>query len=151
MSPLLQQIALHLKDHDARVIGGIAAGSLALGVLLRRALSPRRLAPEELERRRREHLSNAGRITVGVILESHTPSDAESTSGLPELLVYSYRIAGVTYQCVQDVSRLRERIPGLHPGESIVDQPVQVRYDPSSPGNSILVSETWTGLWTRKH
>ena len=28
-----------------------------------------------------------------------------------------------------------------------IDQSVQVRYDPRNPGNSIIVSETRTGLW----
>jgi hypothetical protein len=149
VSSFLQQIALHLRDHDAQVMGEIAAGSLSLALLLRRVFGPGRPPAEELERRRREHLANTGRTTIGVIVESHTLSGQENTAAPPEILVYSYRIAGVTYQCVQDVSRLRDRIPLLHADQSIVDQPVQVRYDPSSPGNSILLSETWNGLWRR--
>jgi hypothetical protein len=60
----------------------------------------------------------------------------------PEVLVYSYQFAGVTYNCAQDVSRLSDRVGGYR-----LDQPVQVRYDPRNPGNSIIVAEDWTGLW----
>ena len=30
-----------------------------------------------------------------------------------------------------------------------LDQPISLRYDPRHPGNSILASETWSGLWQR--
>ena len=60
------------------------------------------------------------------------------------MLVYSYSVAGLTYNCAQDVSTLPNEVIGFR-----IDQPVQVRYHPRNPGNSIIVSETWTGLWLR--
>ena len=59
----------------------------------------------------------------------------------PDLLLFRYRIAGVTYDCGQDVTMLAEQTAGYR-----LDQPVQVRYDPRNPGNSIIVSEEWSGL-----
>jgi hypothetical protein len=96
------------------------------------------------ERRRREELARSGRITDGVIVDARTLSGEDSTSPTPEVLMYSYRLAGVTYNCAQDVSKLAEQIVGFR-----IDQSVQIRYDPRNPGNSILVAETWTGLWLR--
>jgi hypothetical protein len=103
-----------------------------------------RPSPEEVERRRRERLATTGRITDGVIVDARTLSGEDSVSPTPEVLVYSYRLAGVTYNCAQDVSRLPEQVRGFR-----IDQPVQVRYDQRNPGNSVLVSESWTGLWQK--
>jgi hypothetical protein len=61
------------------------------------------------------------------------------------VLIYSYRLAGVTYDCAQDVSKLPERVTGWR-----LDQPLQVRYDPRNPGNSVVVAETWSGLWQER-
>ena len=97
---------------------------------------------DELERRRRERLAKWGRITDGSLLDARTLDNEESSSATPEVLVYRYRIAGVVYECAQDVSRLDEGLRGCHVGSA-----VQVRYDPRHPGDSIVVAESWTGLW----
>jgi hypothetical protein len=59
----------------------------------------------------------------------------------PEMIVYVYRIAGVTYECAQDVTMLPELVYGVR-----TDLPIQVRYAPQNPANSIVVAETWSGL-----
>lgn len=128
---------------DPRVAGGVAAGIVVVAGAAWLIIRARRPSPEELERRRREKLSASGRITDGYILDARTLDGQESIAPSPEVLVYSYRLAGVTYNCAQDVSRLPEQVKGFR-----LDQPVQVRYDPRNPGNSVLVSETWSGLWT---
>jgi hypothetical protein len=79
-----------------------------------------------------------------VILDARTLNNEDSVSPTPEVLVYSYSLAGLTYNCAQDVSSLPDRVLGYR-----IDQSVQVRYDPRNPGNSILLSETWSGLWMR--
>ncbi len=104
----------------------------------------RRPSAEELERRRREYLTLQGRITDGHILDARTLAGEETTEPTPEVLVYSYRLAGVVYNCAQDVSMLSEQVRNYR-----IDQPINVRYDPRHPGNSILVSETWSGLWQK--
>ena len=143
MIPPLPNTLHWLAQRHPRALGASGAAALALTgaglyLLLRRTPSP-----EELERRRREALATTGRITDGHLVDARTLSGEECHSETPELLVYSYELAGVTYECAQDVSLLPERVRGFRP-----DQPVQVRYDPRHPGNSIVVAESWSGLRT---
>ncbi len=142
VKPSLQHVVHLLQSRDPQMLGSIAGGVVAVvgGVLL--VLHLRRPSPEEVERRRREELAKNGRITDGVIVDARTLSGEDSVSPTPEVLMYSYRLAGVTYNCAQDVSRLPERVVGYR-----IDQSVQIKYDPRNPGNSILVSESWTGMW----
>ena len=49
--------------------------------------------------------------------------------------------AGVTYEGAQDVSPLAEHLRHVR-----LDLPIQVRFDPRSPADSIVVAESWTGL-----
>ncbi|MFP5266525.1 MAG: DUF3592 domain-containing protein [Acidobacteriota bacterium] len=134
-----------MRHQDPRIVGGVgAAAALAAGGLWF-YVTARRPSAEQIERRRREQLTLTGRITDGVILDARTLSNEDSISPTPEVLVYSYSLGGLTYHCAQDVSNLPEQVLGFR-----IDQPVQVRYDPRNPGNSILVSETWSGLWLRR-
>jgi hypothetical protein len=135
-----------LHHHDPRVIGGIVVAAILIAVLLWLYARSRRPSAEELERRRRHYLAAFGRITDGVILDTRTLSGEETTSPTPEVLVFGYSFAGVTYNCAQDVSGFPDLVAGIR-----LDQAVQVRYDPRNPGNSILVAEEWTGLWLRGH
>jgi hypothetical protein len=123
--------------------------------------------PEEVERRRREYLSRVGRIVEGEILEIRespaTPpagkslhkadgSPARASNGqgggngansVRSLVCYTYSISGVTYETAQDVTGFEERAC-LH---SVINgQPASVKYDPQSPGNSMLIAEDWSGL-----
>jgi hypothetical protein len=151
LKPILQHLA-HLLRHylqspalrkqDPRLIGGIAAAVIVVAGLIWWYVVSHRVPAEEIERRRREFLTLTGRITDGVILDARTLGNEDSVSPTPEVLVYSYSLAGLTYNCAQDVSSLPNQVIGFR-----IDQPVQVRYDPRNPGNSIIVSETWTGLW----
>ena len=130
--------------HHPRITASLAAGLILLVAGIWWFAVSRRPSAEELERRRREHLAIPGRITDGFILDARTLDGEDSLEPAPEVLVYSYRLAGVTYNCAQDVSMLSEKVLGYR-----LDQPISVRYDPRHPGNSILVSETWSGLWQR--
>ncbi len=138
----------HLKQlfhqRDPRLIAVVLLGLLLLGIFVWLFIRWRGPSPEEIERRRRERVAIMGRICDGVIVDARTLNGEDSISPTPEVLVYSYRLAGVTYNCAQDVSRLSERVVGFR-----IDQPIQVRYDPRNPGNSILVSESWSGLWQK--
>lgn len=139
---LVQHLTHVIREHDLRVAGCIAAGAVVLGVAAWVIVRLRRPSAEEIERRRRDHLATTGRITDGVLIDARTLGGEESTSPTPEVLIYSYRLAGVTYDCAQDVSTLPEKVRGWR-----LDQPVQVRYDPRNPGNSLVVAEGWSGLW----
>ncbi len=143
MIPIRSQLTqlLHQRDPDLlAVIGVLLTVIVATWIVIR----VRRPSAEEIERRRRERLALTGRITDGVIVDAKNLSGEDSVSPTPEVLVYSYRLAGVTYNCAQDVSRLADRVLGFR-----LDQPIQIRYDPRNPGNSILVSESWSGLWQK--
>ncbi len=145
MKPLLQRLAEQLHNRDPRLLAGIAAVFVVLVAIVWLIIYLRRPSPDEIERRRREHLARTGRITDGVILDARTLSGDDSISSTPDVLVYSYRLAGVTYNCAQDVRNLPDQVHGFR-----IDQPVQLRYDPRNPGNSIIVSESWTGLWQQR-
>ena len=93
------------------------------------------------EQERRLWLSQAGRLTIGTALDvQELPDD---NSHLQQLLIYRYDIAGVAYEASQDVTHLRQFID-VH--SCRLGLPASVRYDPHNPGNSIVISETWSGL-----
>ena len=102
-------------------------------------LRPRRVSAEEMELRRRQQLAASGRIIDGVVVDA--PHGDEPLEGAPTLIAYRYRIAGVIYECSQDVSALQAEIVDFR-----VDLPVSIKYDPRNPANSIVVSESWSGL-----
>lgn len=140
--PLAQNLTLLLHGCDPRVAGTVAVGVAIAGVSLWMASRRKKPTQEEIERRRRDQLATSGRITDGVLIDARTLSGEASNAITPEVLIYSYRLAGVTYDCAQDVSTLPDRVRNWK-----LDQPLQVRYDPRNPGNSLVVAESWSGLW----
>jgi hypothetical protein len=137
-----QQNFTHPGMDSLRIYGLIAAGSaMVLGAyaLLRRKTK----SPAELERERRLWLDGVGRITDGTVIDVQELAAAESQRAPATLLIYKYDVAGVSYECSQDVTHLRQWINlhscrlGLH---------TSVKYDPQNPGNSLVISESWMGL-----
>ncbi|QMV18921.1 hypothetical protein GOB94_09715 [Granulicella sp. 5B5] len=141
MTSTVDHLKQLLHDRDPRLIAAVLLSVLVLGLLVWLFIRWRRPTAEEIEHYRRERVAIMGRICDGVIVDARTLNGEDSFSPTPEVLVYSYRLAGVTYNCAQDVSHLADRVLGFR-----IDQPIQVRYDPRNPGNSILVSESWSGL-----
>ena len=143
--------ALHLApDRIGAVLFGIAA---VTGVSLY-VYFHRKPDPEEVERLRREFLAERGRITDATLIDNTLNQRAGRRSAdenpdvfadriepPPSVLHYQYRVAGVGYESMQDVSGLTEHVRNFR-----IDLPIQVRYDPHNPGNSIVVAETWSGL-----
>jgi hypothetical protein len=128
-------------------VGVITAAGVASYVLTRR-----KPTPEEIERERRDFLARSGRITDGTIMDtmimetrststSETSTQPEGSAPTPDIIVYNYRIAGVTYECAQDVTTLADYVHNIR-----TDLPIQVRYAPHNPANSIVVAESWSGL-----
>jgi hypothetical protein len=124
-----------------RLYGLVTAGVGTLVgayVLLRR--KPK--TANEIERERRTWLEGTGRITDGTVIDVQELA-AASNHHAAILLIYKYDVAGVSYECSQDVTYLRHWINlhscrlGLH---------TSVKYDPHNPGNSLVVSEGWMGL-----
>jgi hypothetical protein len=95
---------------------------------------------DDLERERRAWLEQVGRITDGTVIDVQEHATERRSS---ILLIYQYDIAGVSYECSQDVTYLRPMI-NLH--SCRLGLPTSVRYDPQNPGNSMVVSEKWMGL-----
>jgi len=120
---------------DSAIMAGTVAAAAVMAGAAYYALRRRRPSWAELERLRRGRLAQHGRIVDGTLLDV-SPSEQEPTA-----LRYEYHIAGVSYECVQDVSSLSDRL-----GELRLDFPVLVRYDRANPADSIVVAEDWTGL-----
>lgn len=118
------------------VIGGAAL--LAAYALLRRKSK----TPDDLERARRTWLESTGRITDGTVIDVQELA-ASGKHHTAIMLIYHYDVAGVSYECSQDVTYLRHWI-NLH--SCRLGLPTSVKYDPQNPGNSLVVSENWMGL-----
>lgn len=133
---------LSFRDHQ--VIGIVAAVGLCIGGAVAWSSSRKRPTEEELERQRRQHLVKIGRIIDGTLMDISEVAPAESgrADGM-QLILYKYEIAGVVYECSQDVTHLKDHV-NIH--NCRLSFPCSVRYDPRRPTNSILVAETWTGL-----
>jgi hypothetical protein len=96
---------------------------------------------DDLEKQRRQWLERIGRITDGTVIDVQETNPTENRTMI--LLIYQYDVAGVSYECSQDVTYLRPMI-NLH--SCRLGLPTSVRYDPQNPGNSMVVSENWMGL-----
>lgn len=120
-----------------------AFGLFGAGVLLAAYFLVRRKPKpsEELEKERRVFLDQVGRITDGTVIDVQELQSAERK--FSTLLIYQYDVAGVSYECSQDVTYLRPLI-NLH--SCRLGLPTSVRFDPHNPGNSIVISERWMGL-----
>jgi hypothetical protein len=95
------------------------------------------------EHERRLRISQAGRITDGTILDAQEHPSPDPAKEPAQLLVYTYNVAGVQYECSQDISYLRQFVD-LH--SCRLGLPASVKYDSQNPGNSIVISEEWSGL-----
>lgn len=122
-----------------KLLTGMAFAIAGAAAVTSYVLTRKVLSPEEIERERRELLAATGRIVDGSITETQWAGDVAGP--VPNTLIYRYRASGVTYECAQDVSPLREHVRNVR-----IDLPVQVRIDPRNPGNSIVVAESWSGL-----
>jgi hypothetical protein len=119
----------------------VALGAAGLLVAAGAWARSRRKTPEQLERERRLRISGIGRITDGTVVDVNEMDT--NGSGELQLLIYHYDVAGVSYEASQDVSSLRHLVD-LHSCRSGLM--TSVKYDPSNPSNSIVISENWTGL-----
>ena len=126
---------------------------MAIAALVVAVLRRSHPSPEAIEQARRARLAHTGRITDGSLVDITTldGSFLEGASRFqnhptgPEMLLFHYRIAGVAYEAVQDVSALTDKVRGLR-----IDLPIQVRYDHNNPADSIVVAEDWSGLQIRQ-
>ena len=130
-----------LHNLNPWVIGAGLAVLACLAALVFWFYLRKRPTVQELERVRRQFLVQSGRIVDGMLLDV-CQVDAEDGRTLT-MLLFSYRIAGVDYECSQDVTDMREVVDTAQVRAGF---PCSVRYQPGNPQNSIVVAELWTGL-----
>jgi len=118
------------------LVGGVAFGIAGYALLRRRSKSA-----ATIERERRDLLGEIGRITDGTVLD--VQELVEDPQRPATLLIYHYDVAGVSYEASQDVTYLRQWI---NLQSCRLGVPTSIRYDPANPGNSMVVSERWSGL-----
>ncbi|MGA3135938.1 MAG: hypothetical protein ABSC88_08105 [Terracidiphilus sp.] len=133
----------------------IASGSAFLAAVCAVSLwliFRKRPTPDELERARRLFLEQSGRLVDGMLLdicEVEAPANApskskeEPASRTLTMLMYSYHIGGVNYECSQDITAL---LGVVDASQVRAGFPCTARYQPGNPQNSIVVAEDWSGL-----
>ena len=123
----------------AGIATAIVAAATAAWLVLRK-----RPSADEVEQARRKFLVQSGRLVDGMLLDVYAV-DAKDGRTLT-MLLFSYRIAGVDYECSQDITAMRDVV---NASEVRAGFPCTVRYQPGNPYNSIVVGEGWTGLRER--
>ena len=118
----------------------ILLSAVALLIFGVRLLLARRPAPIDPELSRRQHLSLTGRLTDGIVSDAQ---DFEEADWERTILIYSYVVGGVEYECSQDITHLRQ-FADLH--SCRLGQPATIKYETNNPGDSIVLSEEWKGL-----
>jgi hypothetical protein len=118
-------------------LGGATVAAVGLSFLFR----GKKKTPADREYERRMWITQRGRITDGNVMDVHEP-DPNGNEPI-QLLIYTYDVAGVTYEASQDVTYLRQFID-VH--SCRLGLPTSIKYDPQNPGNSIVISEEWSGL-----
>ncbi len=89
-------------------------------------LNGHKKTPEQRETLRRQRISAQGRITDGTVLDVQ---EYDSGTGAPvQMVIYTYDVAGVQYECSQDVTHLRQLLD-LHSRR--IGVATSVKYDPA--------------------
>jgi hypothetical protein len=131
---------IQISKSGWEIAGGLASAA-GLGAAIVWLFIRKRPTEEELEQRRRLFLVQSGRISDGMLLDISelTGHDGRDLT----MLLFSYRIGGVDYECSQDITAMRSIVD---PAAVRVGFPCSVRYQPGNPQNSIVVAEGWSGL-----
>jgi hypothetical protein len=122
-----------------------AAGTLVMGAAGVWLILRKRPTAEEIERARRQFLAQSGRLVDGMLLdicEVEAPAKHDAGRTLT-MLLFSYRIGGVDYECSQDITAMSGVVDAAQVRAGF---PCSVRYQPGNPHNSIVVAEEWSGL-----
>jgi len=126
--------------NSLRALPYAAAGLAAIGIAVGYWLYGKRKTPQQIEQERRTRINTTGRITDGTVIDAQ---EHEQDGKPAQFLIYQYDVGGVSYEASQDVTYLRPYVD-LH--SCRIGLPASVKYDPANPGNSIVISEEWSGL-----
>ncbi len=129
-------VVINLRIYSVAA-AALAVASVGVGWLLR----GRRRTPEERERQRRTWLTASGRITDGTVTD--VQEIGADGHGAVQVVIYAYDVSGVSYEASQDVTHLRQFLD-IH--SCRLGLPASIKYDPQNPGNSIVISEKWSGI-----
>lgn len=114
-----------------QVAGLLLMALVLIGAAVRIGYNKRN-SPERREQRRRLFVNREGRLGDAFIIDV-----------IEDTLVYQYEINGVAYTVSQDVSTLRQFLPGGF--DRLIGQ-VAMKYTQRNPANSIVLCEVWSGL-----
>lgn len=117
---------------------GAAAAIVGYALLSR---NPKR-SGDLMELERRTQLTHGGRIIEGTVIDVQEIEESPTQQQMV-LLIYTYDVAGVSYEASQDVTHLRQFIDLYSCRLGLL---ASIKYDPHNPGDSIVISETWSGL-----
>jgi len=120
------------------LVFGVVAAVVGYALLARK----NKKTEQQVERERRATLTRGGRIIDGNVIDVLELEEDKSGRQMI-LLIYTYDVAGVTYEASQDVTCLRQFVD-LY--SCRLGLPASVKCDPHNPGDSIVISETWSGL-----
>ena len=126
---------------SVRLYAAIGGAVVIAGLGLLHLATRRKKSHADYERERREFLDRGGRIIDGTVIDVAELNPDEPNA--QQLLIYNYDVAGVQYEASQDVTRLRQFID-LY--SCRLGLPASMKYDPHNPGDSIVISESWSGL-----
>jgi hypothetical protein len=115
---------------ETLVVGALSLLAVVVGVYI---LVRMRRKPKDKEKRRRLEVNSNGRLGDATILEIRD-----------DAIFYEYSVRGMTYTAAQDISKLRELIPG--DPQRLIGRPASLKYSYQNPANSILLCEEWSGL-----
>ena len=130
-----------LLHRDAWEIAAWITAIASLAAIAAWLVLRKRPTAEELELARREFLVQSGRLVDGMLLDSYQVQAGDGRT--LNMLLFNYRIAGVDYECSQDITLLGAQV---NADEVRAGFPCSVRYQPGNPHNSIVVAEGWSGL-----
>jgi hypothetical protein len=131
---------IQLNASAWEIATGVGVFALAAVTILWLILRKKPTAAE-IEKARRAFLVQSGRLVDGMLLDI-CEVEAEDGRNLT-MLLFSYRIGGVDYECSQDITDMAEVVDAAQVRAGF---PCTVRYQPGNPQNSIVVAEGWTGL-----
>ncbi len=94
-----------LNKYEWEIAAWLTA-SAALTAIAAWLVFRKRPSAEEVERARRQFLVQSGRIVDGMLLDIYDMA-AEDGRTLT-MLLFNYRIAGVDYECSQDITAMRD-------------------------------------------
>src|SRR6202050_3258286 len=115
---------------ETLVVGAVSLLVVAVGVYILVGM-PRNA--KDKEKRRRLEVNSNGRLGDATVLEIRD-----------DAIFYEYSVRGITYTASQDISKLRELIPG--DPQRLIGRPASLKYSSQNPANSILLCEEWSGL-----